>query len=126
MTSISSAGPASRARLSIIIVAHDSLADLRAALPPLLAELDPEDEVIVVDSGSCDGLAGELEHIAPPARLITAPGNVGFAAGANLGGAAAQGELIVLLNPDARVQRGWSQAIRAPWGGPWAGWMALV
>lgn len=113
-------------RLSVVIVAHNSLADLRAMLPALLAEVDRDDEVIIVDSGSSDGLAGALEHAAPVVRLLAAPGNVGFAAGANLGVSLAQGELIVLLNPDAVVQPGWAGAIRAPWGGQWAGWMGLV
>ena len=116
----------SRPRLSTIIVAHDSLADLRATLPPLIGELDADDELIVVDSGSSDGLQDELELLAPAARLVIASGNVGFAAGANLGAAAAGTDLIVLLNPDASVQPGWAEAIRAPWGGSWAAWMALV
>ncbi len=116
----------SRALLSTIIVAHDSLAELRVALPPLIAQLDPQDELIVVDNVSHDGLAEELERIAPRARLVALPENVGFAAGANRGVAVAAGELLVLLNPDAVVQPGWAAAIRAPWGGPWAAWMALV
>ena len=113
-------------RLSTIIVAHDSVAHLRSTLPALMAELGPDDEVIVVDSGSSDGLSDELARIAPGARLVLAEGNVGFAAGANLGATAARGELVVLLNPDARVLPGWAAAMRAPYGGPWAGWMALV
>jgi GT2 family glycosyltransferase len=107
-------------------VAHDSLAHLRSTLPALMSELGPEDEVIIVDSGSSDGLEHELARVAPGARLIVAGSNVGFAAGANLGAAAAKGELVVLLNPDARVQPGWAAAMRAPFAGPWAGWMALV
>jgi GT2 family glycosyltransferase len=113
-------------RLSTVIVAHNSLADLRRMLPALLAELAAEDEVIVVDSGSEDGLGDAFPGLAPGARLLTAPGNVGFAEGANRGVAAANGELIVLLNPDAVVQPGWAAAIKAPWGGAWAAWMALV
>jgi N-acetylglucosaminyl-diphospho-decaprenol L-rhamnosyltransferase len=112
--------------LSVIVVAHDSLADLRRTLPALLEELQDGDEVILVDSGSSDRLAAELPRLAPEARLLTAPGNVGFAAGANLGAASANGELIVLLNPDAGVEPGWGEAIRRPWGGVWAAWMGLV
>jgi N-acetylglucosaminyl-diphospho-decaprenol L-rhamnosyltransferase len=113
-------------RLSVIIVAHNSLTDLRRTLPMLCAELGSADEVIVVDSGSEDALRAQLPELAPAARLIVAGGNVGFAAGANLGAAAARGELLVLLNPDAAVQPGWGTAIREPWAGPWAAWMALV
>ena len=113
-------------RLSTIIVAHDSLRDLRATLPPLLAQLDADDELIVVDSGSSERLADGLGRVAPSARLVTVAGNVGFAAGANLGAAVAQGDLIVLLNPDATVRPGWAEAMRAQWEGPWAGWMPLI
>lgn len=108
------------------MVAHDSLADLRRTLPALQDELTAADELIVVDSGSKDGLSAELPAVAPVARLVRAGGNVGFAGGANLGAAAATGDLLVLLNPDARVQPGWREAIGAPWDGPWAGWMGLV
>ena len=112
--------------LSTVIVAHNSLADLRVALPRLLDQLGPEDEVIVVDSGSTDGLAAELPRVAARARLISPGANVGFAAGANRGAAAATGDLLILLNPDAVVQPGWSEAIRTPWEGEWAAWMGLV
>lgn len=73
-----------------------------------------------------DGMVQELFEIAPKAKLIGASGNVGFAAGANLGAAAAKGELIVLLNPDAVVEPGWAEAMRAPWGQGRSIWMALV
>jgi GT2 family glycosyltransferase len=114
------------ATISTVIVAHNSLDDLRRSLPPLCAELDANDELIVVDSGSSDPLGRELPALAPHARLIVAPGNVGFAAGANLGAAAAGGRLLVFLNPDAVVRAGWAQAIARPYGSDLAAWMALV
>ena len=117
---------ASTPSVSVIVVAHDSLADLERTLPPLLRELGAGDEVIVVDSGSSDGLADELSRSFPTVRLLAASANVGFAAGANLGAASARGDLLVLLNPDARVRDGWGSAIRVLWGGPWAAWMGLV
>jgi GT2 family glycosyltransferase len=115
-----------RVSLSTVIVAHDSLAELRRTLPALVAQLGDDDELIVVDNASRTGLAAELESLAPAARLICLADNVGFAGGANAGAAAARGELLVLLNPDALVQPGWSEAIRAPWGGCLDAWMALV
>ncbi len=120
------AEPLSEPRMSVVIVAHNSLDALRTSIPSLLAELDDGDELIVVDSGSSDGIADKLPELAPRAWLITAPGNVGFAAGANVGVSEARGELVVLLNPDAEVQPGWARAMRAAWEGPWQGWMALV
>lgn len=112
--------------MSTIIVAHNSLSSLRVTITSLLAELDDADELIIVDSGSSDGLERELPALAPAAHLVTAPGNVGFAAGANLGVSAAAGDLVVLLNPDAPVEPGWADTMRSAWAGPWDGWMALV
>ena len=54
-------------------------------LPALMDELGATDEVIVVDSGSSDGLALELARAFPTVPVVPASGNVGFAAGANLG-----------------------------------------
>ena len=115
-----------RVSLSTVVVAHDSLAELRRSLPPLLEQLSDGDELIIVDNASSDGLASALGQLAPGARLVALPDNIGFAAGANRGVEAARGELVVLLNPDAVVQPGWADAIRAPWGGKWAAWMGLV
>jgi GT2 family glycosyltransferase len=112
--------------ISTVIVAHDSLEDLICSLPALTSELRYDDELVIVDSGSSDGLRERLPEFAPGARIVVADGNVGFAAGTNLGVASARGDLIVLLNPDAVVQEHWSAAIRKPWGGAWAAWMALV
>ena len=113
-------------RLSVIIVAYNSLDDLRETLPPLMGELRAADEVVVVDNGSADGLVEALPRLFPAMRLIVAPGNLGFAAGVNLGADAARGDLLVLLNPDATVQAGWGEAIRELWGSQWAAWMGLV
>jgi N-acetylglucosaminyl-diphospho-decaprenol L-rhamnosyltransferase len=115
-----------RASLTAVIVAHDSLSDLRRSLPALAAQLGSDDELIVVDNASSDGLVDELVSIVPGARLIRSRVNLGFAAGVNAGAREARGDLLVLLNPDVLVGAGWSDAIREPWGGEWAAWMGLV
>ncbi len=112
--------------LSTVIVAHDSLDELRRTLPALAAELDPEDELIVVDNASRDTLAIEIADLAPSARLIRLSENLGFAGGVNVGAATARGDLLVMLNPDVCVHPGWGKAIREPWGGCWSAWMGLV
>lgn len=114
--------------ISTILVAHNSLADLEASLPSLLAELSAEDELIVVDNDSRDELRARLPQLAPSARLLPAPGNLGFAGGANLGARAARSELLLFLNPDVRVAPGFAKAIRAPLQrtSNWAAWMGLV
>ena len=115
-----------RVSLTTVIVAHDSVVELGRTLPALVAELGPEDELIVVDNASRDGLPEELPRLAPTARLVSLPANVGFAAGANAGARAARGDLLVLLNPDVTVSPGWGEEIRRPYGGKWEAWMALV
>jgi N-acetylglucosaminyl-diphospho-decaprenol L-rhamnosyltransferase len=112
--------------MAVVIVAHNSLAELRRSLPALLSQLQPEDELIIVDNASSDGLADQLSRLAPTARLLVMDRNVGFAAGANAGAADAHADLLVFLNPDAIVERGWGAAIRRPWGGSAAAWMGLV
>jgi GT2 family glycosyltransferase len=115
-----------RVTLSVVVVAHDSLAELRRSLPALTGQLSLDDELIVVDNASSDGLAGELPRLAERARLLPLSRNIGFAGGADRGAALARGDLLVLLNPDAVVRPGWAEAIRAPWNGRWAAWMGLV
>jgi GT2 family glycosyltransferase len=112
--------------MSVVIVAYNSLPELRRSVPALLGELQPQDELIVVDNASSDGLADEIAQLAPDARVLLLRQNIGFAAGVNAGAAEAQGDLLVLLNPDAVVETGWGEAIRRPWGGCFAAWMGLV
>jgi GT2 family glycosyltransferase len=117
-----------RPSLSVVTVAWNSRRELERTLPALLDELAPGDELVVVDNDSADDVAEWLPRLAPAARLVRMGRNVGFAAGVNAGAAAASGELLVLLNPDAAPQPGFGAAIRRPWieGRGWAAWQALV
>jgi GT2 family glycosyltransferase len=117
-----------RPTLSVLIVAWNSRAELARTLPALLPELGEGDELIVVDNDSSDDTAGVVASLAPAARIVRAGGNLGFAAGCNAGAARAQGDLLVILNPDAAPRPGFGEAIRRPWleGRGWAAWQALV
>ena len=59
--------------MSVVIVAHQSWGDLRMTLPALMDELGATDEVIVVDSGSSDGLALELARAFPTVPVVPRP-----------------------------------------------------
>ncbi len=109
-------------------MAYESSVDLARTLPALAGELYPEDEVIVVDNGSSDGLMELMAAEMPQARLESPGVNLGFAAAVNRGSAVAGGELIVILNPDAKPEAGWGEAIRRPLveHPDWTAWMALV
>ena len=117
-----------RPTLSVLIVAWNSRAELARTLPALLPELEPDDELIVVDNDSSDGTADLVASLAPSARILRSERNLGFAGGCNAGGAIAGGDLLVILNPDAAPLPGFGEAIRRPWieDRGWAAWQALV
>jgi GT2 family glycosyltransferase len=117
-----------RPTLSVLIVAWNSREELARTLPALLPELGEDDELIVVDNDSEDGTPAAVAELAPRARVIGTGGNLGFAGGCNVGAAAASGDLLVVLNPDAAPLPGFGAAIRQPWlqGRGWAAWQALV
>jgi N-acetylglucosaminyl-diphospho-decaprenol L-rhamnosyltransferase len=117
-----------RPTLSVVIVTHDSREAVRRSVPALAAQLREGDELIVVDNASADGTADAVRELEPATRLIESAANLGFAAGCNRGAAAASGELLCLLNPDAEPQPGWRDAIERPLleGRGWAAWQGLV
>jgi GT2 family glycosyltransferase len=92
-----------RASVSVIVVTWNSLPYTRACL----ASLPPSElaELIVVDNGSVDGTVDYLKQLAG-ARVIFNECNVGFPAAVNRGLAAAEGNVIVLLNNDTIVPAG--------------------
>jgi GT2 family glycosyltransferase len=114
--------------LSVLIVAWNSRDELARTLPALLPELGEGDELIVVDNDSGDGTADAVASLAPAARVVRSARNAGFAGGCNAGAAAAGGDLLVILNPDAAPRPGFGEAIRRPWlqERGWAAWQALV
>jgi GT2 family glycosyltransferase len=61
--------------------------------------------VVVVDNASTIGVISGLAE-EPGMRIIRNPVNVGFGAACNQGAAAADGEIIMLLNPDAQILEG--------------------
>jgi N-acetylglucosaminyl-diphospho-decaprenol L-rhamnosyltransferase len=60
-------------------------------------------EVIVVDNASSDGTAAMVATEFPQAKLVVLDENVGFARGVNLAAEQAEGEYLLLLNPDTVV-----------------------
>lgn len=93
--------------VSIILVAFQSLPDLRECLPSLTAGPAVTQEVIVVDNGSTDGCAAFVREHYPEAVVLRSERNRGFAWACNHGAAAARGEVLVFLNCDTVAQGGW-------------------
>jgi GT2 family glycosyltransferase len=61
-------------------------------------------EIIVVDNGSHDSTAEFLKQNFPAVKVIRSETNLGFARGCNLAAKSAQGEFLLLLNSDARLE----------------------
>jgi len=90
--------------VSIIVLSHNRLEDLRANLQVMLADLPPEMELIVVDNASTDGsreLLQELQHSHQALQLVLMKSNTGVAIGRNAGFRLAKGEYVVSLDDDA-------------------------
>ncbi|MGY1703972.1 glycosyltransferase family 2 protein [Geodermatophilus sp. SYSU D00697] len=110
------APPATSPAESVVVVSYDNLVFTRMCLETVLASTDVSTEVIVVDNGSTDGTPSYLREMAtrfPRLRPVLNETNLGFVRAANQGLAAAQGQLLVLLNNDTVVPPGWLGGLTA-------------
>jgi N-acetylglucosaminyl-diphospho-decaprenol L-rhamnosyltransferase len=114
--------------LAVVVVSYRSGEALRRTLPALTPELRENDELIVVDNASGDETLAVVAELAPAATVIESRTNLGFAGGCNAGARAASAELLCFLNPDARPEPGFRDAIERPAldGSGWTAWQALV
>lgn len=93
--------------LSVCIVNWNTREFLRACLRSLYMypPLDADTEVIVVDNASSDGSADMARAEFPQATLIANNTNLGYAEGNNQALTRAQGDALLLLNPDVVVHQ---------------------
>lgn len=108
----------STARVSVIVLTYNGLSFNQACLKSLTEFSDyPNLEIICVDNNSTDGTREYLKEWGeanPSHRVILNDDNLGFAGGNNVGMEAATGDVIVLLNNDTYVTRGWVQDLVRP------------
>jgi GT2 family glycosyltransferase len=90
--------------LSVVIVNYNTRDLLRACLDSLLVQPTPL-EIIVVDNASADGSAKMVRDnfVERGVRLLAQDTNTWFCGGNNIGIEAAQGDYVLLLNPDTVV-----------------------
>ena len=103
-----SSQPRPRRCVSVVIVTYYTGPLLWRSIAAALAQ-DEVAEVIVVDNGNWDRTREELTRMTAEdarIRLLTGHGNVGFAAGCNMGAQIAKGRFLFVLNPDAILPRG--------------------
>jgi len=92
------------AKVSAVIVTHNSLPHVRQCVAAVQASDDPEVELVLVDNASRDGSADFVRSMADGAKVCLNGRNLGWAGGANAGVRLAKGEIIFFLNPDVFVR----------------------
>ncbi|HLH42343.1 MAG TPA: glycosyltransferase [Bryobacteraceae bacterium] len=98
---------------SIVIPTWNGRELLEKYLPSVVAAIEdlPDSEIIVVDNGSTDGSASFVKKRFPRVRVLALERNLGFGGGSNAGVQAARNDVVVLLNSDMRVDRGFLQPL---------------
>ncbi len=93
-------------KLSLVIVSYNTKSLLQACLNSINLQLTPQIEVIVVDNNSSDGSPAMVKNSFPHIQLITNSQNMGYAKANNQGINLVQGQYLLLLNSDTRLQPG--------------------
>lgn len=119
--------PAQARDVTVVVPNFNGAHLLVQTLDALVAQGEPELDVLVVDNGSTDGSRALLDS-RPDVRVLALPTNTGFAGAANAGARATDRPWLVVLNSDARPQRGWLTALLAhvQQGDVWAWGSVLV
>lgn len=92
------------ARVAIVIVTHNSAAEIAGCLDALASLPPGETEIVVVDNASTDATRAVVSG--RTICLIANPSNAGFAAALNQGVRATAAPLVLSLNPDAHLVKG--------------------
>ena len=99
--------------ISLIVLNYNGKQHLQECLGSLLKLDYPEHcrEILLVDNASSDGSQDLVGEQFPSVRIIQNAGNLGFAAGNNVGARQATGEYIAFLNNDMRVDAQFAHAL---------------
>lgn len=89
----------SRPTVSVVIPAYKAERTIARPLESLLAQTVPPDEILVVDDGSPDDVAGAVASFGDRVKYVRKP-NGGAASARNLGIDVARGDLIAFLDAD--------------------------
>ena len=98
-------------RVSVIVLTYNNLDFTKACLSSIERFTHyPDWELVIVDNASKDDSPAFLQEYAaehPGVKLILNPENRGFSGGNNDGLAAADGDVLIILNNDTQVTPGW-------------------
>ncbi len=92
-------------KLSVVIICWNDVGEIGKCLESVYAQTAGLDfEVIVTDNGSTDGSIAYVREHFPQVRLVENGANLGFAGGNNRGFRVAQGDYVLILNPDTLIR----------------------
>ncbi|MCA9931003.1 MAG: glycosyltransferase family 2 protein [Anaerolineales bacterium] len=98
-------------KASIIIPHLNGKHHLEICLKSLRAQSFTDFETILVDNGSTDGTQAFVRKQFPEVRLLELGQNRGFTGACNAGYAAANGDIIILLNNDTEADPNWLREV---------------
>src|SRR6266480_1630377 len=88
-------------KISVVLPTYNRRSVIPRAVASVLAQDEPDFELIVVDDCSIDDTGSYLASLTDPRiRAVTAPRNVGTAGARNLGLEAARAAVVALLDDD--------------------------
>jgi GT2 family glycosyltransferase len=99
--------------VSAVILTYNGRHLLELILPSLAAQTRPPEQTIVVDDASTDGTVEWLAENWPAVEVVAHEQNAGVAVALNAGVAAADGELLALLNNDLELDPFWLEQMVA-------------
>ncbi|MFZ9228000.1 MAG: glycosyltransferase family 2 protein, partial [Candidatus Nanopelagicales bacterium] len=96
-------------KVSVVLVNFRGVNDTLNAIKSINESNYPKDliEIVVVDNASNDDSVNKLKELKDEIKLIVSETNLGFAGGVNLGVKNSSGEIIGLLNNDAKCDSNW-------------------
>jgi GT2 family glycosyltransferase len=99
---------------SVVILSYNSREDLIECIPSLMSQTYYNFEIIVVDNASADGSEEFIRTNYPEVKVVQTGKNLGYAAGNNAGFEVAEGEYIVVVNPDTVADPEWLSELIKP------------
>lgn len=93
--------------VSVVILSYNSKEDLKECIPSLISQTYQDFEIIIVDNASTDGSEEFIRLNYPEIKVVQTCKNLGYAAGNNAGFEVAEGEYIVVVNPDTVADPEW-------------------
>lgn len=106
------------AKISVVVVNFNGKRFLDDCLSSLSVQTYRDYEVIVVDNASRDGSVEHIRSRFPWARIVEKKVNLGSTGGNNSGIREAEGEYIVTLNNDTRVEKDFLERLAGPMSDP--------